>query len=167
MTRIICIILMVGGFGVGLVYPWYVNNFTGSEIGRYAVLESRGGALQVPEVQLSADDAPVRVFVDMVPMPGYVPSDRGTSLTIAVGRDGHPVLSKGLSYQATSGSINNDRPQDGSPLRQSAGDIDPVIPGNYAFNVILGNVDGLQVSKIDLELRRTALPLNETIVSAG
>lgn len=167
MIRVLLFVVMIAGLGIGVAYPWYVNNFTGSEIGRYPVLANKGDSFGVPQVALVASDAPVRVFVDMVPLPGYIPSETSSSLTIAVSRDGHPILSKGLAFSANSTSINRDRPQDGSPLRQSAGDIDPVIPGTYAFYVAPGLSDGLQVSKIDLVLRRSAQPVPESYISAG
>jgi hypothetical protein len=68
---------------------------------------------------------------------------------------------------SNSSSINTDRPQDGTPLRQSAGDIDPVIPGQYAFRLVQGNTDGLQISKADLVLRRGAETPDETFTTIG
>lgn len=167
MIRAIFVIMIVAGIGLGLGYPWYMRHFTGDEIGRWTMLENRQSGFKVQEIRLETGDAPVRVFIDATPLKGYIPVERRSALTLAVSRDGHPVLSQGLDFASTSGSINSDRPQDGSPLRQSAGDIDPVIPGNYAFRLVVGNTDGLQIAKADLVLRRGAEEADETYTTIG
>lgn len=167
MMRPILIAMIVAGFGLALGYPWYMRHFTGDEIGRWTMLENRQSGFKVQQVPLEANDAPVRVFIDATPLPGYVPAERRSALTLAISRDGHPVLSQGLDFASTSSSINSDRPQDGSPLRQSAGDIDPVIAGNYAFRLVQGNTDGLQISKAELVLRRGAEEADETYTTIG
>ncbi|MBC2884825.1 hypothetical protein H7Q97_05330 [Ochrobactrum sp. CM-21-5] len=165
--RAILFLMIVAGIALGLGYPWYMRHFTGSEIGRWPMLESRASGFRIREVRLAANDAPVRVFINATPLPGYVPVERRSAVTLAVSRDGQPVLSQGLDFVSTSGSINTDRPQDGSILRQSAGDIDPVIPGLYAFRLVQGNTDGLQLSKADLVLRRGAETPNEVYTTIG
>ncbi|HWT64147.1 MAG TPA: hypothetical protein VN150_16375 [Ochrobactrum sp.] len=165
--RAIFVAMIIAGFGLALGYPWYVRHFTGDEIGRWPILESRQSGFITQEVPLSTSDAPVRIFLDAVPLPGYVPAERRSAVTLAVSRNGIPVLSQGLDFASTSSSINTDRPQDGSVLRQSAGDIDPVLSGTYAFRVVQGNTDGLQLSKIDLVLRRGAEEADETYTTIG
>ncbi len=146
--RPVLFLMIAAGIALGIGYPWYMRHFTGSEIGRWTMLENRQSGFKVQEVRLAASDAPVRVFIDATPLPGYVPAERRSAVTLAVSRDGQPVLSQGLDFVSTSGSINTDRPRmDGHVLRQSAGDIDPVIPGLYAFRLVQGNTDGLQLSR--------------------
>lgn len=60
--RAVFIAMMVGGFGLAIGYPWYVRHFTGDEIGRWPILESRQGGFITQEIPLSASDAPVRIF---------------------------------------------------------------------------------------------------------
>lgn len=165
--RAIFVAMIIAGFGLALGYPWYMRHFTGSEIGRWTILESRGSGFKTQEIRLSETDAPVRIFIDATPLPGYIAAERRSALTLAVSRDGFPILSKGLDFASTSSSINSDRPQDGSVLRQSAGDIDPVLPGLYAFRAVQGNTDGLQLSKADLVLRRGAQEADETYTTIG
>ncbi|MFC4624163.1 hypothetical protein ACFO1V_02800 [Daeguia caeni] len=165
--RPVLVLMIIAGIALGLGYPWYMRHFTGSEIGRWTVLENRQGGFRVQEVRLSESDAPVRVFVDAVPLPGYIPSQRRSALTLAVSRDGFPVLSEGLDFVANSASPDAALPQDGGILRQSAGDIDPVVPGLYSFRFVIGNTDGLQLSKVDLVLRRGAQTPDETITTIG
>lgn len=165
--RAVFIAMIVAGFGLALGYPWYMRHFTGDEIGRWPILESRQAGFITQEVKLEASDAPVRIFVDATPLPGYVPAERRSAITLAVSRDGFPVLSQGLDFASGSSSVNTDRPQDGSVLRQSAGDIDPVLSGTYAFHAVQGNTDGLQLSKAELVLRRGAEEADETYTTIG
>lgn len=165
--RPIFVAMIALGIALGIGYPWYMRHFTGSEIGQWTMLENRQSGFTTQEVRLAADDAPVRVFIDATPLPGYVPVERRSVLTLAVSRDGQPVLSQGLDFVTQNESINRNRPQDGSRLRQSAGDIDPVIPGLYAFRLVQGNTDGLQISKAELVLRRGAETADETYMTIG
>lgn len=165
--RPVFVAMIVAGLALGLGYPWYMRHFTGSEIGRWTMLENRQSGFTTQEVRLSPQDAPVRVFIDATPLPGYVPAQRRSVMTLAVSRDGQPVLSQGLDFATQNESANRDRPQDGSRLRQSAGDIDPVIAGLYAFRLVQGNTDGLQISKAELVLRRGAETADETYTTIG
>ena len=165
--RAVFIAMIVAGFGVALGYPWYMRHFTGDEIGRWPMLESGQAGFITQEIKLEASDAPVRIFIDAVPLPGYVPADRRSAITLAVSRNGMPVLSQGLDFASTSSSVNTDRPQDGSILRQSAGDIDPVLSGDYVFRAVQGNTDGLQLSNAELVLRRGADEADETYTTIG
>src|SRR5690606_17415426 len=125
--RAIFIAMIIAGFSLALGYPWYMRHFTGDEIGRWVILENTSSGFLTKEIPLQESDGPVRIFVDAIPLPGYMPAERRSVITLAVSRDGFPVLSQGLDFVTASSSINVDRPQDGSALRQSAGDIDPVI----------------------------------------
>ncbi len=167
MMRPVFFVMIAVGIALGLGYPWYLRHFSGSEIGRWTMLENRAAGFKTQEVRLAASDAPVRIFIDAQPLPGYVPSGNHSVMSLAVSRDGQPVLVQSLDFTATSGSVNRDHPQDGATLRQSAGDIDPVIPGLYAFHAVMGNTDGLQLSKAVLVLRRGAGKPDETITTAG
>lgn len=159
-------VMIAIGLLLGIAYPWYQRHFSGEEIGRWTVMENRG-AIRTQEVRLAQSDFPVRIFVDATPLPGYIPSANRSALTIAVTRDGQPVLSQGLDFVSTNGAVN-DRPQQNSGvIRQSAGDLDAALAGQYAFRIVQGNTDGLQLSKIDLVLRRGAKAPDETYTTAG
>lgn len=165
--RAVFVAMIIAGLTLALGYPWYMRHFTGSEIGRWVILENPASGFITKEVTLQESDGPVRIFVDATPLPGYVPVERRSAITIAVSRDGFPVLSQGLDFVAKSSSMNVDRPQSGDVLRQSAGDIDPVIKGLYSFRTVKGNTDGLQLSKAELVLRRGAEEADETITTIG
>ncbi len=165
--RPIFFVMIAVGLALGLGYPWWLRHFSGDEIGRYTLLENRAAGFKVREVRLSAADAPVRVFIDATPMPGYAPAANRTAMTLAVSRDGQPVLSQRLDFAAQSGSTSHPEPRDAGVLRQSAGDIDPVLPGDYAFRLVWGAADGLQISHVDLVLRRGAETPDDAYTTAG
>ncbi len=166
MMRAVFIALIVGGLGVGVAYPWYVNHFTGRDIDRWVMQDGVGQPLQTPQVHLTEDDAPVRVFVDMTPLENADANQQRSSLRLAVSRGGHPLLSEVLSYQRVAG----DKPAtdaSAKPMRATAGDLNPVITGEYTFSVAPADVEALQVAKIELVLRRAAKPVNDNLISAG
>ncbi len=41
--RFLFLLILLAGVGLGVGYPWYVNNFSGQELGTYRVYE-RGTA---------------------------------------------------------------------------------------------------------------------------
>lgn len=162
MKRYIFIALIIGGFGLGIVYPWYVNYFNGSDIGSWVMQENGDAPLKTPMIKLGEDDAPVHVFVDITPLENAGANPQRFSLRLAVSRDGHPLLSQVLSYQ----QINNDTAKN-TPMRAAAGDINPVIAGEYTFSVAPADVENMQGSKIELVLQRGAKPVSDHLISAG
>lgn len=164
MMRAFLVALIVVGLGVGFAYPWYVKLFTGSDIDHWVMQAGAGEPLQAPQVHLNADDAPVRVFVDITPLQNEAVSQPRSTIRLAVSRDGQPLMSEVLSYQLIS---NQSQSSAQTAIRATAGDIDPVIAGNYSFSVAPADVETLNVAKIELVLRRAAKPVNENLVSAG
>ena len=55
--RAIFVAMIIAGFGLALGYPWYVRHFTGDEIGRWPILESRQSGFITQEIPLTASDA--------------------------------------------------------------------------------------------------------------
>ncbi|MFK4823993.1 hypothetical protein ACI0FM_04230 [Paenochrobactrum sp. BZR 588] len=166
MMRAFFIALIVGGLGIGFAYPWYVSHFTGSDINRWVMLEGVGQPLQTPKVHLSQDDAPVRIFVDMTPLESEAADQQRSTVRLAVSRDGHPLMSEVLSYQRIAGEKPSNH-EANKPMRASAGDINPVITGEYTFSVAPADVEELHIGKIELVLRRAAKPVNDNLISAG
>lgn len=166
--RIAFLILTVLGFGTAFIYPWYVNNFTGTEIGRWIVAQDRTSKLTIPTVNLQATDAPVRIFVDATTTAGTIPADGISKLSIAVMRDNqYPILSENLTYSNIGSTKQQSTPLAAKIMRQTAGEINSVIDGKYAFRILRGDRDGLNISKIELILRKSAENVNENIVSFG
>lgn len=166
--RIAFLALMIAGFGTAFIYPWYMNNFTGSEIGRWTVAQERGIQPAIVEADLTAQDAPVRIFVDATTLADTIPTDGVSKLSIAVMRDGQfPVLSEVLTFTDIGNSKQQNSPKPPQIMRQSAGEINPVADDKYAFRILRGDRDGLQIAKIELILRKSAETANENIVSFG
>lgn len=165
MMRAICIVLFLVGLGTGIIWPWAQRHFGGEEIGSW-VLYERGSGYKSAQVPLQQEDAPLRIFVDVMPMDGAAGGSRASVLNLAVSRDGVPVLAERLSYSAKSGNAQRDVPQNAAVIRQSAKDLATLQSGTYEFSV--RNVeDGLSLTRADLVLRRDAAPVNENITTAG
>lgn len=164
--RIIFIILFLGGLTVGLIYPWAQRHFSGEEIGSWPLYD-RGQGYQTVQVDLQPEDAPLRIFVDATPMPGYSSANQGSSFNLAVLRDGVPFLAERLNYSIDNGSAQRNQPQTGGVLRQGAEDLPELRAGKYEFSIRAGAVDGLQVTHADLVLRRGVKPLSENLTTAG
>ncbi len=49
--RAIFVAMIVAGFGLAFGYPWYVRHFTGDEIGRWPILESRQSGFITQEIR--------------------------------------------------------------------------------------------------------------------
>ena len=62
--RAVFFLILLAGAVMGFVYPWYVTNFSGNEMGSWRVHE-RGSTFRPVTVALSSADEPVRVLVDM------------------------------------------------------------------------------------------------------
>lgn len=99
--RAIFLVILLAGLGAGFGYPWYVNNFSGREIGSWRVYE-RGGAFQPVTVTLASSDAPVRVLVDMTAVAQPEFAHRATAITLTASTGGRTVLDEELSLDRKS-----------------------------------------------------------------
>jgi hypothetical protein len=163
--RFLCLLLILAGMALGFGYPWYQYNMAGGEIGSYRVFQ-RGGAFKPVDVVLSEGQAPVRVFVDMVPLQGYYPDRSHTMLTLTASADGRTVLAASLSYVSSSEESKNLQNSD-KVFRDIAGDIMAVSPGQYHFIVGEGDVEGLSLKTVNLVLRSNAEPADARAMPAG
>lgn len=170
--RTLFVLLFVAGAAAGFVYPWYVTNFSGHEIGSWPVYR-RGGDFEPVTARLAAGDAPVRVLVDMtaVALPEFAQS--GTALTITASTQNRTVLAEMLSFHEA-------KPQEKSPqlrekiYRDEAGVIDAVEDGDYTFTVGRGDLERIEIRAVDLVLRGgaggidpRAQPVGYSLVAMG
>ena len=163
--RVFCILLFLGGLAPGVIWPWAQSHFGGEQIGTWPLYQRETG-YQTAQVSLKPEDAPLRIFVDAIPMQGAISGQRASVLNLAVSRDGVPVLAERLSYSPKSGNEQRDLPQSGAVIRQDAKDMETLQAGTYEFSV-RGVEDGLSLTRADLVLRRGAPPVDENIVTLG
>jgi hypothetical protein len=163
--RFLCFLLILAGAALGFGYPWYMYNMSGAEIGSFRVYQ-RGGDFKPVDVVLSEDQAPVRVFVDMVPLQGYYPSQARTMLTLTASSGGRTVLASSLDYISSTEESKNLQNSD-KIFRDTAGDIMTVSPGGYRFVVGEGDVEGLSLKTVNLVLRSNAEAADWRAVPAG
>lgn len=163
--RILFLLVLIAGLGLGIGYPWAVQNMSGREIGRYSVYQ-RGGGFRTVDVQLAAADAPVRVLVDMTSIGNLTLSGSQTALTLTASTGGRTVLAETLTFAHQ--EPRNDSPQSGGiTYRDEAGVIDPVAPGTYTFVVGPGDADDIEMRSVELVLRAGAAGLDPRAAPIG
>lgn len=149
--RFLSVLLLIAGAAIGVFYPWAMSNFSGHAIGTYRVYE--GGRFKPVTVQLTANDAPVRVLVDLTARAERIAGQQRTLLTLTAASGGRTALASTLSFNHT------DNPRQASPqlpdkiFRDEAGVIEIVTPGAYVFTVGPGDADGIDMRAVDLILR--------------
>lgn len=170
--RLLFFLMMLAGAAAGFGYPWYIENLSGADKESHRVYE-RGGSFKPVDVVLSEGDAPVRVFVDMVPLQGYVPDPSRTMLTLTASTRGRTVLASSLSYM---GATRSDRSPQSSDMiyRDRAGDIEKIEPGQYHFVVGEGDSEDLSIKTVDIVLRTRvtepdarAIPIGVALFALG
>jgi hypothetical protein len=163
--RKIYVLLMLIGVGCGFAYPWYMENRTGSPIGTYRVF-SRASGFQPADVVLTPDQAPVRAFVDIVPLKGYYPDPSRTLLTLTASVGGKTVLASTLNYMGASEQTRNLQNSE-QLFRDIAGDIPEISAGPHRFVVAEGDADDLSLKTADLVLRANVLDADTRVQPVG
>lgn len=137
--RLLFLLILLAGVGIGAIYPWTLRNFSGAEIGTWRVYQD--GQFRPQDVPLKSTDAPVRVLVDR------------TVLTLTAAHDGKTALAATLKF------TGNPKPREQSPqitdriFRDEAGLLPEVSDGVYTFTVGQGDADDIQIKAVDLVLR--------------
>jgi len=163
--RLLSVLLLIAGAAIGVFYPWAMSNFSGHPIGIYRVYEN--GRFRPVTVQLTANDAPVRVLVDLTARAERIAGQQRTLLTLTAAGGGRTVLASTLSFNHT------DNPRQVSPqlpdkiFRDEAGVIGTVTPGLYLFTVGPGDADGIDMRAVDLILRAGAGSIDERVRLVG
>ncbi len=163
--RKIYVLMMLAGIGCGFGYPWYMENRTGSPIGTFRVY-TRAGGFQPVDIVLTPDQAPVRAFVDIVPLKGYYPDPARTLLTLTVSSSGRTLLASRLNYMGASEQTKNLQNSE-QLFRDIAGEIRDVSAGPHHFVVSEGDSDDLSLKTADLVLRANALDADGRVQPVG
>jgi hypothetical protein len=170
--RILFLLILLAGTGLGILYPWAVTNFSGSEIGTWRVYQ-RGSGFKPVTTRLSSADAPVRVLVDMTALKRDLRTQVTTRLRLMAESAGRTVLAATLNFQESR------QLQDGPHLptqvyRDEAGVLPEVESGDYTFTVGPGDVADIEMQSVDLILRagaggfdERAQPLGFTLMAIG
>lgn len=163
--RFIFLLMFIAGLGLGIVYPFAVQNISGYEIGRYPAYDRQGG-FRVVEENLSPADAPVRVLVDMTSIGSLTLTGAQTALTLTASLDGRTVLASTLTFAHQ--EPRPDSPQaSGTIYRDDAGLISPVEGGRYRFVIGPGDADGIEMRSVELVLRAGAFDLDPRLIPIG
>lgn len=170
--RILFLLILLAGTGLGIIYPWATTNFTGKEIGTYRAYD-RGGGFRPVEVALASADAPVRVLVDLTTLAPPVVKPARAILTITASTRGETVLAQALNFHDTTPRERS--PQLPDPIfRDDAGLIREVQPGTYRFVIEQGDADNVQIKSVELILRsgggeadERAQPIGFSLMAVG
>jgi hypothetical protein len=163
--RTIFLIILLAGVGAGLVYPWAVSNFSGSEIGSWRV-HDRGEGFKPVVVRLAPEMEPVRVLVDMTAIAPPEFAAASTVLTLTATNGTGTVLADRLTFAEA-------KPQERNPqlreriYRDEAGVIDGIEAGEYTFVVGQGDAEDIQIKSVDLILRGGAIRLDARVQPVG
>lgn len=163
--RTLFLLILLAGLGAALGYPWAVSNFAGREIGRYPAYV-RGGSFAPVSVDLKAEDAPVRVLVDLTSLGAANMQPDRTVLTLTAATGGTTVLAHTLAFVSHAARDTNPQLQE-RVYRDDAGLIDPVAPGTYVFTLGPGDAEAIEIKSVDLVLRREALALDPRVQPIG
>jgi hypothetical protein len=164
--RLLFLLILLAGAGIGIVYPWAMSNFSGHEIGTWRVYEQ--GRFKPVTVPLAESDAPVRVLVDLTARAErIVVSQQRTLLTLTAATGGRTALASTLAFN------HSDNPRQSSPqspdrtFRDEAGVIQTVSPGPYTFTVGPGDAEDIPIRAVDLVLRAGAGEIDSRAQPAG
>lgn len=148
------LLILLAGVALGVGYPWYVNNFSGRELGTHRVYERQTGFRPV-QVNLKSSDAPVRVLVDLTAIGSPRFSGDRTVLTLTAATGGRTVLADTLTFA-------NSQPRQNTPqvpdriFRADSEPITDVTDGAYTFTVGQGDAEDIDMRAVDLTLRAGA-----------
>jgi hypothetical protein len=170
--RFLFFLILLAGLGLGVGYPWYVNNFSGQELGTYRVFE-RGTGFKPVQVRLEAADAPVRVLVDLTSLGSPRFSADRTVLTLTAATAGRTVLADTLTFAQSQARDAAPQMQD-RIFRSDARPMTDISDGAYTFTIGQGDADGIDIRAVDLILRGGALvvdpraqPIGLSLIAIG
>ena len=166
MLRFVFLLLMLGGLGAAVGYPWAVENFSGSELGTIRVYDRETG-FKTARVIVSPVDAPVRVLVDLTAMPQRVlPSDRTVIDMVIESADGTQRTER-LEFAPTQANREDASLSSSQVYRASVGTLEPRITDEYTFTLTPSGGQTIEMQAVDLVLRRNALAWDSRIQPAG
>lgn len=149
--RVLFLLILLAGIGLAGIYPWYNNNFSGSEIGSWTVFERQTGFRSV-EVPLSPSQAPIRVLVDLTTIASVDFSREFAVLTLTADLGSRTVLADSMNFGESKARTQSPQSQ-AQIYRGEAGLITPEESGTYRFTVAQGDAEGINFSRVDLVLR--------------
>lgn len=163
--RFVFLLVLLAGAAMGAGYPWYINNFSGTEIGRWRVYAA-GSGFTAFTARLSEADAPLRVLVDLTTLGAPTFDESRTVLTITVSGGGRTVLADTLTFR--NAVRREESPQSAERIyRAEAGVIGEIATGDYTFTIGQGDADGIDMRSVDVALRSGATPLDPRLQPLG
>ena len=163
--RAFFLLVLLAGLAAGFGYPWWVRNFSGEELGSFTVYDRAGGFRPV-EASLDWSDAPVRVLVDLTVLGTLNQTQTATALTLTASTAGRTVMAETMTFiDAVERKESPQNPE--RILRAEAGVMPKLDSGAYTFTVGPGDMDGIQMRKVELILRGSVGEYDERVQPVG
>lgn len=163
--RLLFLLVLLAGAALGGFYPWFVNNFSGHDLGTLRAYDRAMGFRPVVQ-RLASTDMPVRVLVDMTAVGQPASVGTRTVLTITAASGGHTVLADTLTFQGA--RVREESPQTNEKVfRAEAGVIADSPEGDYTFTLGPGDAEGIDMQAVDVVLRGGAANLDERAQPVG
>lgn len=163
--RLLFLLILLAGVGLGAVYPWAVRNFSGDEIGTWRVYEQ--GRFKPQDVQLRASQAPVRVLVDLTTDTDRVLTSDRTVLTLTAAHEGRTDLAATLKFGGNATRRENSPQLTDRIYRDEAGVMPTISDGTYIFTIGQGDADAVRIKAVDLVLRSGTGAIDERLQPIG
>lgn len=171
LIRLLFLLILLAGAGVGFAYPWASQNFERREIGNWRAQDAATG-FQPVEVRLDPADAPVGVVLDVSAVVPPALAAGQSVVTVTAATQGRTVLARSLDV--TAAEKRDDSPQTPQQIyRIEAGAIPEVEAGSYTFTVGPGDAEGVDLLSVDLSLvggntyDERAQPIGFSIMAIG
>ena len=155
MFRFIFLILAAIGIALAVAYPFVVQNFGGYELSRHDIY-SKSRGFQPVEVQLTEEEAPVRVLVDFTTSTKVNAVMASAKLGMTVLRNGQKSVREELEFIHSTPGENS--VHSGSFVyRATGGTIHPVGTETYAFAFAMLGEATLTPNGVELILMASAI----------
>ncbi len=149
------VLLGIIGLALSVAYPFIVQNFGGYELARFDIYSKCDGFVPV-EIDLSADEAPVRVLVDFSTVAQVNAAMASAKLLMAVTRDGGSAEEEELEFNHSTPGENS--VHSGSFVyRATGGAVHPVGTEKYEFSFSLVSGATLKPENVEMILMASAI----------
>ena len=163
--RVLSILCLLAGIGLGILYPNYITYYSGGEIGTWTVFTRQTGFKPVT-VELSKNDAPVLLVVKMDSLGNILQTNAETTLTLTAATGNRTVLAEVMTFRASTADTKT--PQyPGASYTVSPGVISAVDDAPYLIVIGPGDQDMIDMKQVTLSLRRNSLAADPRYQPAG
>lgn len=165
MMKIVALLLILAGALAAIAAPLYSQSFSGEEIGTFPMFR-RGETLSSPTIYLGKEEQPAIALLHMSPLVAPVAPLASATVQFEVVREETGFFDKQIIFNPQPTDENVSAP-DPTVVQKLALQLFTIEPGDYTFRVRLMDEDGIDVEKIDMELRRNVVLADDRLQPLG